>query len=145
MYHFVTIFRQYLEGHSVPHVIGNSYPPSGLFFGGWKSFSGIQIEDGFIETIFKKRRDVLESAMSYFSWYTIANGLVGAHTVNIRNVFTSQEPAILGSTGSIQQDLGMVLNELDCTKLCQVLLGMPGLGKLIHDKIFPIETGCPLS
>ena len=39
----------------------------------------------------------------------------------------------------------MVLNELDGTKFGRVLLGMPGLGKLILDKIFPIDTGCPFS
>jgi hypothetical protein len=101
MDHFVTILCQDLECHGVPHVIGNSDPPPWLLFGGWKSFIGIQIKYGFIEPIFKERRDVLESAMSHFPWYSIPDGLVCAHVVNICNVFTGQEPTIFWSTGPI--------------------------------------------
>jgi hypothetical protein len=83
--------------------------------------------------------------MSHFSWNAISDGLVGAHVVNIRNIFTGQEPTIFGSTSLVQQDLGMVLNELDCTKLCRILLGMSRFSELILDEIFSIETGRPFS
>jgi hypothetical protein len=59
MDHLVTIISQYLESHSVPHITGNSDPPPRFFFGGWKSFVGVKIEDRFIEWVFKESRDVL--------------------------------------------------------------------------------------
>jgi hypothetical protein len=59
MDHLVTIFSQDLESQSIPHIIGNSNPPPRFFFGGWKGFVGVEIEDGFIESVFKKCRDVL--------------------------------------------------------------------------------------
>jgi hypothetical protein len=39
----------------------------------------------------------------------------------------------------------MVLDEFDCTKFCWILLGMPGFGELVLDKVFPIDTGRPLA
>jgi hypothetical protein len=48
MNHFLGIFSEDLKCHSIPHIMGNSHPPSGLFFGGGKHFIRVKIENLFI-------------------------------------------------------------------------------------------------
>ena len=102
----------------------------------------VKIEDLLIEVVLKESRDVLEATMAKFPWDLIAQSLISTDIVDIINIFTSQEPAVVGGTCLIKKNLGVVFEELDSAKFGRVLLRMTGLSKLILHKVLPIDLGC---
>ena len=103
----------------------------------------VEIEDLFIEMIFKESGDVLEPTMLYFMWNLISQGFISTYIVDISYVFTSKEPTVVWCTSSVKEDLGVVLEELHGTEFGGVLLRMFRLQKLVFDKMLLVDLCCP--
>ena len=66
MDHMPGIFSKNLESHGISNIGGNANPPACFRFGRWEALISIEVEDLFVESIFKEGGDVLQSTMLKF-------------------------------------------------------------------------------
>ena len=90
MDHVSGILCKDFESHGISNIGGDANPPACFFFGRWEGLIRVEVEDLFIESIFKEGGNVLQSTMAKFAWDLIFDGFVSAYVVNIDNVLTSK-------------------------------------------------------
>ena len=105
MYHMSGIFSKNLESHGISDIGGDANPPACFLFGRWEGLIGVEVENSFVESIFKEGGDILQSTMLKFTWDLISNGFVSTYVVNIGNVLTSKQPTIFRCTCPIKENL----------------------------------------
>ena len=133
------IFSEDLESHCIPNIGCNPNPPACFLLGRWERLIRVKVENAFIESKFEEGGDVLKSTMSYFSWNLITQSFFSAYVVDISNVFTSKEPAVIRCTSLVEEDLGLVLEELHSTEFGGVLLRVVGFLKLVFDEMLSVD------